>query len=111
MSGSGVLKGLTISEELKTVWDKIFSDDDPTTWVYCEYDASGEFCAPLNPTRAVYTRFHSSTVKMIDVKSNLRADFHHALHSRASVLAHGCCRSIFRQFDLGMSLRVFCTEK
>jgi hypothetical protein len=48
MSGSGVLKGLTISDELRTVWDKIFSDDDPTTWVYCEYDSSGEWSAPLN---------------------------------------------------------------
>lgn len=41
-SGGGGLKGLTISDELQTVWTKMVSESDPTTWVYCEYDTSGK---------------------------------------------------------------------
>jgi hypothetical protein len=48
LSGSGILKGLTISDELQTVWAKILSDADPTTWVYCEYDPSGA-CIRMGP--------------------------------------------------------------
>ena len=42
MSGSGgMVKGLTISDELQVVWNKVTNEADPTTWVVCEYDSAG----------------------------------------------------------------------
>lgn len=43
MSGSGgMVKGLTISDELQVVWNKVTNEADPTTWVVCEYDSAGK---------------------------------------------------------------------
>jgi hypothetical protein len=41
--GTGVkVKGLTIPSDLGDIWQKIIGDDDPTTWLVCEYSSDGK---------------------------------------------------------------------
>ena len=41
--GTGVkVKGLTIPGDLGDIWQKIIGDDDPTTWMVCEYSSDGK---------------------------------------------------------------------
>jgi len=41
-AGGGAMKGISIDDDLNVTWQQIMDEKNETTWVYAEYDSSGE---------------------------------------------------------------------